>query len=115
MRIKFNGQGTNTPEEIANWVSRYRASGLGLQRFAQEHGIAATRLHYWVYRRARLRPTRPDSDRPLFQEVKFAEGLPLPGNWAAEISLPEGRAIRFGAAAPPVWIGSVVQALRRPC
>jgi hypothetical protein len=115
MRIKFNGQGTSTPEEIANWVSRYRASGLGLRRFAQEHGLAATRLHDWVYRRNRPRPVRSDSGLPLFQEVKLAEGLPLLWNWAAEISLPEGLALRFSAAAPPVWIGEVVQTLRRPC
>jgi hypothetical protein len=115
MRIKFNGQGSNTPEEIAGWVSRYRASGLGLQHFAREQGLAATRLHYWVYRRGRPRPARPDSGLPLFQEVKLPEGLPFRSNWAAEISLPEGLAARFSAAAPPVWIGSVVQALRRPC
>jgi hypothetical protein len=29
--------------------------------------------------------------------------------------LPKGLAIRFSAAAMPAWIGSVVQALQRPC
>jgi hypothetical protein len=115
MRINLNGQRATAPDEMANWVSRYRASGMGLQRFAQEHGIAATRLHYWVYRRSRPRPARPEAVRPVFQELKLAEGLPLLPNWAAEISLPEGLAVRFSAAAPPVWIGAVVQSLRRPC
>jgi hypothetical protein len=115
MRIKLNGKGVYTPDEMADWVSRYRASGLGLQRFAQEHGIAVTRLHYWVYQRSRPRPTSLEAARPVFQELKLAEGLPLLPNWAAEISLPEGLAVRFTAAAPPVWVGSVVQSLRRPC
>jgi hypothetical protein len=115
MRIKLNGNRACTPEEIAALVSRYRASGLGLRRFAQENGIAATRLHYWVYRRSRPRPTRPEAVRPVFQELKLAEGLPGLPNWAAEISLPEGLAVRFTAAAPPVWIGAVVQSLRRSC
>ena len=115
MKINLNGQRAYTPDEIADWVSRYRASGLGLRRFAQEHGIAATRLHYWVYQKSRSRSAGLEAVRPVFQELKLAEGLPLLPNWAAEISLPEGLAARFSAAAPPVWIGAVVQSLRRTC
>lgn len=38
-----------TPEQHAEWVRRYRASGQGLKRFAAENGIQPLRLHYWVY------------------------------------------------------------------
>ena len=46
----------------------------------------------------------------------FAEqhGLALP-SWAVEISLPAGPVVRFSAAATPVLMSAVVQALRRPC
>jgi transposase-like protein len=116
MRINSKGRQTYTSEEIARWVSRYRASGLGLEHFAKEHGIASTRLHYWVYQRDRGRkPARPDSVPAVFQELKLANSLSGLQSWGAEISLPEGVAVRFSAAVSPVWIGSVVQALHRPC
>ena len=115
MKFNLNGRQASAPEEMEDWVCRYRASGMGLQHFAREHGLAATRLHYWVYGRGRTRAVRTNSGAPLFQEVKLPEGLPLPASWAAEISLPEGVAVRFSAGAAPVWIGAVVQALRRPC
>ena len=104
-----------TPEEISRWVSRYHASGLGLHRFAQEHRIPAGRLHYWLYQKRRSNPAKPLPQAPVFQELKLA-ACPLPANrWAAEVSLPTGLAVRFDVAASPSWIGSVVQALRRPC
>jgi transposase-like protein len=37
-----------TPEVRAEWVRRYRASGLGLKRFAAENGLEPLQLHYWV-------------------------------------------------------------------
>lgn len=116
MRIHSKSRRVDTPEEIAQWIARYRASGLGLQRFAKEHGLASTRLHYWVYQKSRrTHSARPDSVPTVFQELKLTKGLSALQSWAAEISLPEGMAVRFSAAASPVWIGSVVQALHRPC
>jgi hypothetical protein len=53
--------------------------------------------------------------KPVFQEVKVATMLPGVVNWAAEVSLPRGLAVRFSQTAPVEWIGSVVQALQRPC
>lgn len=116
MRHDFNGEQVKSPEAIAALISRFRASGLGLKRFAQEHGIPATRLHYWVYQKKNRSPVPnhpPVSPSPLFQEVKIPAWPPQ--SWAAEISLPAGAAIRFSAAALPAWIGSVVEALQRPC
>ena len=115
MKYDFNHHRIYTPEEISRWVARYRASGLGLHRFAQQHRIPAGRLHYWLYQKRRCKPTKCLPKAPVFQELKLATCLPPANGWAAEVSLPTGLAVRFGAAVTPAWIGSVVEALRRPC
>ena len=103
-----------TPEEISGWIRRYRASGLALGAFAEQHGLSRNRLHYWVYDRRFAQPRQPVAVAPVFQELKVTAGLP-PQNWAAEISLPTGAVARFTATATPAWINSVLEALRRPC
>ena len=114
MKHHAHGQRAFTPEEIGDWISRYRASGLGLGAFAAQHGLAKSRLHYWVYDKRYAKLAKPALPAPLFREVKLAGGLAL-SNWAAEVSLSSGVAVRFSAAATPEWIGAVVQALQRPC
>jgi len=105
---------TYDPTEIAAWIRRYRASGLGLPAFAQEHGLPPGRLHYWVYQKGSS-ATRPRSPSPtVFQELKLAPGLPL-FSWGAEISLPTGPVVRFSATATPAWMSAVIQALRPSC
>jgi hypothetical protein len=99
---------------MADWVGRYRASGLGLRTFAEQHGLSESRLHYWVYGKRQGRLARPAASAPLFQELNLTGGLAL-ANWAAEINLSSGLAVRFSAAAAPAWIGEVVEQLRRPC
>ncbi|MCX6926523.1 MAG: hypothetical protein NT154_25435 [Verrucomicrobia bacterium] len=51
MKDDSNRRQGQTSEAIATIVSRYRASGLGLERFARQHGIPPGRLHYWLYRK----------------------------------------------------------------
>jgi hypothetical protein len=110
-----------TAEEIAAIISRYRCSGLGLERFARQQGIPAGRLHYWIYQKASDASTkaRSKSAKPavgsMFQEVKLTSGTPLIESWAAEVHLPRGIAVLLSPAATAEWIGSVVQALLRPC
>jgi hypothetical protein len=103
-----------TPKEISGWIQRYRASGLGLGTFAEQHGLSRHRLHYWVYDRRFAQPRPPVAVAPVFQELKVTAGQP-PQNWAVEISLPTGAVARFTATATPAWINSVLEALRRPC
>ena len=103
-----------TPEEISDWIGRYRTSGLGLGTFAEQHGLSRTRLHYWVYNRRYCQARKPVAAAPVFQELKLTAGLP-PQNWAAELSLPSGVVARFSTAATPAWINCVMKTLRRPC
>jgi transposase-like protein len=55
--------------ERARWIGRYRASGLSLKRFAEQHGLSSGQLHYWVYGSSK-RKEAPMSV-PVFQEVSW--------------------------------------------
>ena len=107
--------------EIATILARYRASGLGLKAFALEEGLTPGRLHYWIYQKAagvsgrRSAKSPPAAVAPMFQEVQLPAQPEWGGGWAAEIGLPGDLAVRFSASASAEWIGSVVQALQRPC
>ncbi len=105
---------TYTPTEIAAWIRRYRASGVGLPVFAKQHGLPPGRLPYWVYQKGRVAHRPPSQSPPVFQEFKRAPGLPL-SSWAAEISLPAGSVVRLSATATPAWMSALLQALRPPC
>ena len=118
MKRELNGHRNYSSQEIFELIGRYRASGLGVVRFARQHGIPPGRLHYWIYQKGSNRPpttANPSASAPLFQEVKVAAMLPGVGAWAAEVSLSRGPTIRFSATATPGWIGLVVQALQQPC
>ncbi len=105
---------TYTSPEIAAWIRRYHASGVGRPAFAQPHGLLPGRWPDWVYQRAPA-PPRPSKQLPtLVQELNLAPGLPL-SSWAAEIRRSAGPGVRLGAPTTPVWRSAVIQALRRPC
>jgi hypothetical protein len=103
-----------TSEEISGWIRRYCASGLALGSFAEQRGLSRNRLHYWVYDRRYAQPRQSMAGAPVFQELKVTAGPPTQ-SWAVEISLPTGAVARFTATATPVWINSLLEALRRPC
>jgi hypothetical protein len=121
MKHDRNGRTQPSSQDPATILSRYRGSGLGLKRFAEEAGIPAGRLHYWLYQKhrpvVRGRPLPPASPMatPLFQEVKLAGSLPSCAGWAIEISLPNGVVGRFDAVLSPERIGQIVRALQPPC
>lgn len=103
-----------TREEIFGWIRRYRASGLALGTFAEQHGLSRDQMHYWVYDRRFAHPRPPVTAAPVFQELKVTAALPSQ-SWAVEISLPTGAVVRFAAPATPAWIHSVLEGLRQPC
>jgi len=118
MTTHTDGQLVPDPQGISAWISRYRASGLSLRKFAQQHGLSAAQLHYWVYQKSRVKApasTTVTVPRPVFQEVKLSSVLGSAPGWAAEVSLPTGMVVRFSATTQPQWLGAVVQTLQRPC
>ena len=104
------------PGARARWVGRYRESGLGLKRFAEENGLRAAQLHYWVY--GGRRPggeSRAEAagTQPMFREYVVPQA-PV-GDWGAEIVLPGGASLRLGRGTDPVWAGALLDQMRRPC
>ena len=113
MNREHNGDQADRDAERARWVSKYRASGLGLERFARRHGLRPGRLHYWVYQSGRSRgPTAPV---PIFTEVRLPGQGSSAGSWSAEIGLSYGTTVRLAREADPSWAMALVDALRRPC
>ena len=78
-----------TPKEISVWIRRYRASGLALGSFAEQHGLSRNRLHYWVYDRRYAQPRQPAAATPVFQEIKLTAGQTTP-NWPAQNQFADG-------------------------
>jgi len=121
MKHDRNGRTQPSSQEATAVLARYRGSGLGLRRFAEEVGIPAARLHYWLYQKhrpgvpRRSPPPATPASAPLFQEVKLAGALPSAAGWAIEISLPNGVVGRFDAGLSPERIGQIVRALQPPC
>ena len=100
-------------EERQRWVERYRASGLGLRDFAQEHGLDSGQLRYWVY--YGVRSPEPAKPVGMFQEVELpAHILSSPG-WGVEVGWPGGLTMRLRPGTDPAWVGALAEVLRRPC
>lgn len=115
MNIRLDGGAIDSEAERAGWVQRYRASGLGLKRFAAKHGLTAGQLRYWTYGSGLSSAVTVPMGAPVFQEVASPLGWKAPQTWAAEIGLPDGATIRLDSRADIAWIQNLVESLRRPC
>ena len=130
-----------TGDERADWVSRFRSSGLTQPEFAREHGLKLGTLQRWLYGRgapaARKRkpPVPAPGDRShridrtavaihrkpgrassaTFREVMLPPLGPGSAGWAAEVTWPSGVTVRFGAGAEAAWIGAVLDVVRQAC
>ena len=99
-----------TPEERAQWVSRYRSSGQTQTQFAQQHGFKLSTLQRWIYGRG---PKQKRSGA-AFREIAVSPLWPS-GLWAAEVTWPSGVTVRLGARAEASWIEAVMKAVRQGC
>ena len=91
------------PARWAELVSAHRASGLSLERFAQQHAINAKSLGWW---RTRLRPASP---APTFVEVRVEPVVEPP---VLRLELPTARvAMDLPVGLDLAWLRQVVQAL----
>jgi transposase-like protein len=94
-------------------VDQYRASGLGLKQFAQQHGLNAGQLHYWVYAGPQQRGS--ETSAPVFQEVRLPATSARPTPWSAEVGLPDGTTVRLVGGSDVAWTLALVESLRRLC
>ena len=98
-----------TASERADWVARYRQSGLTQSAFARQRGLPLGTLHQWLHR-FKDYPSPPQP--PIFKELILPASAPA---WSAEISLGQDCIVRLGASASPEFVVQVVNRLRRPC
>ena len=101
-----------TDGDRARWVQRYRASGLGLKRFAAQHGLSAGQLHYWTYHREMSTAAR---NGPVFQEITAVTPVKSERSWMAEIGFPDGTTVRLDGRAEMAWVKQLVESLRLSC
>jgi transposase-like protein len=99
-----------TPDERAEWVSRYRSSGLTQAQFAQQHGLKLTTLQWWIYGPRRKQPHSATG----FREIAVSPLWPAAA-WAAELTWPSGVTVRLGAQAEPAWIEALLKMVRPEC
>jgi transposase-like protein len=96
--------GYRSDEEPARWVSRWRASGLGCERFAREHGLAPSTLYNWAQK---FEGVAGDEDAVKFAEVRVvgaAIGSML------ELQLPNGCVVRVNGAVDEGQLRNVIRA-----
>jgi hypothetical protein len=99
-----------TPDERAQWVSRYRSSGLTQAQFAQQHGLKLSTLQWWIYG-----PRRKSQDSATgFREIAVSPLWPNSA-WAAELTWPSGMTVRLSARAGTTWIEALLKAVRQEC
>jgi len=125
------GRRTFTDDERADWVLRFRSSGLTQPEFAREHGLKLGTLQRWLYGRGaqaatQRKPLVPaPGDRShrkpgrapsaTFREVRLPPLGPGSAGWVAEVTWPSGVTVRFGAGAEAAWIGAVLDVVRQAC
>ncbi len=96
-----------TKQERANWLVRYRASGLKQGEFAANHGLKVGTLVQWLAKERRGTLAGSAS----FVEVPF-EPVGAPEGWVAELTWPSGLRVRLGTTAPKSWLGAVLKGAR---
>jgi hypothetical protein len=99
-----------TPDERAQWVSRYRSSGLTQAQFAQQYGLKLTTLQWWIYGPRR----KQQHSATGFREIAVSPLWPV-GAWAAELSWPSGMTVRLGAQVEAAWIEALLKVVRPEC
>jgi hypothetical protein len=98
--------------ERAEWITRYRSSGLRPAQFAEQHGLKLGTLRNWIQKESH--------ESSLGRETTGFQELLLPsvaatGPWAAEVQLPDGVVVRLGVVATPSWIASLLKTVRPSC
>jgi hypothetical protein len=98
--------------ERAEWITRYRSSGLRPAQFAEQHGLKLGTLRNWIQKEAH--ESSLGSETTGFQEL-LLPSVAATGPWAAEVQLPDGVVVRLGVAATPSWIASLLKTVRPSC
>jgi hypothetical protein len=81
-------------KERAQWLERFRRSGLSQESFARTHGVKLSRLRYWLYHPRRSQGAIGPA--PRWQEIPLSS-WPTAVTWGAEIRWADGCTVRLQA------------------
>ena len=95
------------PEHKAEWVRRFRESGMSYTQFSRQHGIRRASLCNWVNRQSP--PAAEGCVR--FTELKVPSPLLECASWSAELTLANGNVLRLCGSVPP----EILERLLRVC
>jgi hypothetical protein len=98
--------------ERAEWITRYRSSGLRPAQFAERHGLKLGTLRRWMQEEGPRGSL--GSETSGFQEL-LLPSVAAAGPWAAEVQLPDGVVVRLGVRATAPWIASLLKTVRPSC
>lgn len=87
-------------ERVAHW----RASGVSVQTYADEHGLPAVRLNYWIRRVQR--------EAQSAQLVPVRVQQPVLAGAGVELESPSGWTMRVDPHVEPAWLAAVLSGLR---
>jgi len=101
---------TYSAAEKAEWVKKYRQSGLSQREFSKQAGIEYMSLYRWARKeRERSKPAQ----QSVQSTVGFAE-LQLPAStqrsdWAVELALTNGTVLRLTKDTPPTLVDQLLR------
>ena len=83
------------PEHKAEWVRRFKQSGLSLRKFSTQHGLRCSSLCGWLNQ-------EPEANLAWisFREVKLPVATVERPSWSAELSLANGNVLRIWGEVP---------------
>ena len=98
----------STPEQRAQWVSRYQRSGLSQREFAERHELGLYSLRKWIVQNG-VEASSASAARPVWQEQKLPASLGAM-RWAAEVVRPDGLTVRLAHDAPAALLAELLRA-----
>jgi len=97
-----------TEEEKAEWVRRFRESGLSFRKFSAQHAVPLMSLWRWANQPKDPQGVAASSARPEFEEIKLPASV-VRSDWAAELSLPNGTVLRLSQEVPAAMLDQLLR------
>lgn len=93
-------------EHKAEWVRRFRGSGLSLRKFSAQYGLRVASLCSWSNRE---REAKLGCAAPAFVEVAVPALASERTHWVAELELGNGKALRISADVPEAMLEQLLR------
>jgi transposase-like protein len=87
-----------TPVEKAEWVRRFKESGLSLRKFSEQYGLRQASLWQWTSKYSSAGVERANT--PGFVEVPLPSALASEPAWSVELTFANGNILRMCGEVP---------------